>query len=309
MGKRLCNTVAVMAALTFGALTLAGCATKLRTGGVFGSASDDYPAPCPSFGGDGRAPAARLAPAADEAPGPDNPPPPAAPAPPAVPQAPDVEEVPLRPQDVEEVPLRPQDIVAIEPEPGRGRLSRFCEPPPCAPTPCVPNPCGADRYKCDQGYFGGGVSVYPGVGFFVEGGKLLCSSCSSATYAEMSMHYQDLTDDFNGINDANNAVFVAVNIGIKHVLRPQARVRGVLRAGLGWAHVSGWDRGKDNLDFGILDAIQNSWGVYAGVGLETDIMGGRVTMGPEFRVFATTSTSGSRSNVLPMILWHIDFNM
>ncbi len=273
----------IAAVATFG---LAGCATQVPLPAephVYGSASEDQ----------GWPPVAVPDAFADEPPAldaPPTPPPSGDPAPPAEP------EPPVQPLEFDAYPEPGPAEIAAQPAPMH-RLTR--------------NRCAPCRSQCSRwrsGYVGGGPTVYPGLGFMIEGGLFLGNRLGADIYAEMSMHYQDFTDGFNGINDQNNANIVMWHAGFKMVLRPCCNLRPALRGGIGWAHTSGLDPNRDDVDFGEINTLQNSFGGYVGVGLETDLFKGRITTGPEFRFFAGAG-EGGEALIAPIIIWHVLVNL
>jgi hypothetical protein len=157
---------------------------------------------------------------------------------------------------------------------------------------------------------GGGPTALPGLGFMVEGGKYLGRSfLGAAVYMETSLHYQDMYDEFNNAKDENNSSFAMWNLGVKAVLRPECSLRPVLRGGIGWTHVAGWDPNASDIDIGELNSARDAFGGYAGIGLETDLFGGRITTGPEVRWGSYISPEGGAANHVPMILWHFVVNL
>jgi hypothetical protein len=309
-----CLTIAAAVA----ALMICGCRAPLERADalVFGSASDDMPPP----------PGEPLAlPLADEPGASDAPevaapmlpeePPPLPEEPPPLPdtfedEPPDdvpafeegieegIEEDEAPPDDIEPIPL-PRDVDAALPA---SPVARMRARPRCCPP-------AAMRHRNRLGYVGGGPTAFPGLGFMVEGGAFLDRTCGAAIYAETGLCYQDLTDGFNGIDDGANASFMAWFLGVRVAFRPDSNLRPVLRTGVGWAHTSGLIAAGDDVAFGQLNGQEHTFGGYAGLGLESDVWSGRVTMGPELRFFVGAGTNDSDLVFAPMFIWHFVVNM
>lgn len=141
---------------------------------------------------------------------------------------------------------------------------------PCAPcpTPAKVEPQWRTRVECcNRGYFGGHVSMVPGIGFGLEGGYIVRRSPMADIALELAMPYQDL---YHGIlnNEKDTGKTIGGNIGVKMIFRPECNGHPILRGGFGWRFLTEHNRSGD---VGKLDEKGEYFGGYLSLGYEWDI--------------------------------------
>ncbi len=148
-------------------------------------------------------------------------------------------------------------------------------------------------------YLGGSLSFLPNVGVAVQGGVDRHRDRRLKVSTEAEFTYQFLDDELF-IDDGNPAAgnWLQFQGGVKVATNPDARRHWTGRLGGCWFYAGD--------DPNIVDKEGHYFGVYGGIGFETDLTEG-FTMGPELSVMLAIHESGDLVAV-PQFNWHFLWN-
>lgn len=185
-----------------------------------------------------------------------------------------------------------EDVGCAAPEPTcelprLERSARCCEP-------CLLG-CW-DEVPCRSTYIDTSASFLPNVGLGLGGGVVVSRTSSATTSLELLGTWQFL-DDEDFIDDGNPAAgdWYQLRLGAKMSFQPKSRRHLTLRAGGIWLQANG--------EPNILDVPGDYYGVYGGVGFETDVTP-CLTVGPELSLLLVTRDSDFSVEPVPQFNWH-----
>ncbi|MHC4549318.1 MAG: hypothetical protein ACYTEZ_11140 [Planctomycetota bacterium] len=149
-------------------------------------------------------------------------------------------------------------------------------------------------------YAGASFSAIPGVGLAAGGGKVVVRAKQHdwAAEAQIVRHFlddKDLADD--GFGDHGR--MTAVRAGFKHSTNPGRTRHVTFRYGFMFYRATGAP--------GIVEAPGDYFGLYAGVGFETELSR-RWTMGPELSLAVLEGEGSLSTEVVPTFHWHLFYN-
>ena len=146
-------------------------------------------------------------------------------------------------------------------------------------------------------YAGGGLSLLPNIGASLHAGYVFSRTRDVEWAAELEGIWQFL-DDESFADDGNPAAgdWYQIKAGVLARSAPQARRHLTGRGGFTWFQANGVPN--------IVEKPGNYYGIYAGVGFETDLTP-NLTVGPELTLLVAKGPGALRDGVVPQLGWRI----
>ena len=168
---------------------------------------------------------------------------------------------------------------------------------PCAPAPrapCVPcDPCTSDWYA------GVGPIYLPGIGVSLEVGRVLARTPTNTWSVEARGIFEFLDNTAFIAGGGGKTEWIdwkSAEVGVKVSRSPQAYRHLTGRFGAAFARYVGGDNH-------IVQEDGSYYGVYAGIGFETDVSD-RLTVGPSLTGLLITGGELDRTYLVPQLEWH-----
>ena len=173
--------------------------------------------------------------------------------------------------------------------------------PTCAPAPVCCDPCDIGEWPttpCRSTYLDASLSLLPNIGVGVGGGKVFWRRPNDIWAFEVLGTYQFLDDeDFSSDGNPGAGDWYQIRAGIKNTFAPKSRRHLTTRWGAVWFKA----KGAPN----IIGQPGDYYGIYGGVGFETDLTSS-LTVGPELSVMVVTEVDEFHVvRPVPQLNWHV----
>lgn len=175
----------------------------------------------------------------------------------------------------------------------------------CCKAACCCEPCKLDCWDpscCRNKYVGFSGSLLPNVGIGIGGGFIVKRAPGVQYAVELQGTYQFL-DDEDFADDGNPAAgdWYQIRAGMKIISTPKFRRHLTGRFGAVWLRAEG--------EPNILQDPGDYWGIYGGIGFETDLTP-QISVGPELQVMLVTRDDEfDVETPIPQLNWHLIYWM